>query len=121
MSARHLDISKPYPWLRSIYKDSTIIRITGAPEAYQDAPQRFVRISFSELQRLHLRKLQCKLAQHAVKIRFDDSQDADEPKHWEEDLKNYSKSAFQEGTYASLSIEMKTGSMQPTVPAYVSS
>lgn len=92
MHEPHLDINEPYPWLQSIYKDVTIIRIKGAPGAYQDAPQRFVRISFSELQRLHLRKLQCKLAQHAVKIRFDDVPDANEPKDWEEDLKNYSKS-----------------------------
>lgn len=92
MHEPRLDINEPYPWLRSIYQDATIVRIKGAPEAYQDTPQRFVRISFSELQRLHLRKLQCKLAQHAVKIRFDDVPDADEPKDWEEDLKSYSKS-----------------------------
>lgn len=45
------------------------------------------RINFSELQRLNLRKLQHKLIQHAVDLRYN----ADEPASWAEDLRQYGK------------------------------
>ena len=88
-----LDSIEPYPWLRYIYQDTVVIQIRDEPEEYRDAPERFVRISFSELQRIHLRKLQCKLAQHAVKICLDDVQNAVEPAGWEDDLKTWESSA----------------------------
>jgi hypothetical protein len=47
------------------------------------------RISFAELQRIHLRKLQCKLVQNVIDMRFPT---ADlEPDDWETNLKEYSK------------------------------
>jgi hypothetical protein len=43
------------------------------------------RISFAELQRMHLRKLQCKLVKHVVDMRYHSS----EPDTWEADLQQY--------------------------------
>jgi hypothetical protein len=45
-------------------------------------------INLAELQRMHLRKLQCKLVSHTVKMRFSPI----EPGEWEADLKEYGKS-----------------------------
>jgi hypothetical protein len=52
--------------------------------------QKSYRISFAELQRMHLRKLQCKLVKHVVDIRFRNK----EPDGWEADLQAYSESAL---------------------------
>ncbi len=46
---------------------------------------RHFRISFAELQRMHLRKLQCKLVKHVVDMRFNRV----EPQNWEADLRQY--------------------------------
>jgi hypothetical protein len=45
------------------------------------------RISFAELQRMHMRKLQCKLLQHVVEMYHK----GDETTGWEAALKDYSK------------------------------
>lgn len=46
-----------------------------------------LRVSFAEMQRMHLRKLQIKLVQHAVAMRSSGK----EPDGWESDLAGYSK------------------------------
>ncbi|KAK4044205.1 hypothetical protein C8A01DRAFT_43113 [Parachaetomium inaequale] len=56
--------------------------------------QKSYRISFAELQRMHLRKLQCKLVKHVVDIRFRNK----EPDGWEADLQSYTK-ALQDYDY----------------------
>lgn len=45
------------------------------------------RISFAELQRMKLRKIQCKLVKHVADMR----KTGGEPRGWEEDLEAYSK------------------------------
>ncbi|KAK4251343.1 hypothetical protein C7999DRAFT_10969, partial [Corynascus novoguineensis] len=55
---------------------------------------RSYRISFAELQRMHLRKLQCKLVQHVADMRFRNK----EPRNWEKDLQAYTK-ALQDYDY----------------------
>lgn len=57
----------------------------GRPEKH-----RTFRISLAEMQRMRLRKLQCKMVQHAVRIHLK----ADEPDDWEWDLECYSRSTF---------------------------
>lgn len=52
-----------------------------------DGPHQSYRISFAELQRMHLRKLQCKLVKHVADMRFRNK----EPDDWEADLQAYSK------------------------------
>ncbi|CAM1505788.1 Fc.00g114250.m01.CDS01 [Cosmosporella sp. VM-42] len=52
------------------------------------------RVSFAEMQRMRLRKLQCKLVEHAVQI----DQHGKEPDHWESDLQDYVK-AIQDYDY----------------------
>lgn len=51
------------------------------------AVQTSYRISLAELQRVHLRKLQCKLVKHVVDMRFQEM----EPAGWEMDLQAYSE------------------------------
>src|SRR5690606_12807876 len=46
------------------------------------------RISFAEVQRMRIRKLQCQLVRHVVKMRLD----GHESPGWEESLEQYSKS-----------------------------
>lgn len=46
------------------------------------------RIRLVELQRMHLRKLQCRLVRHAIHM----SANEEEPANWESDLKDYSQS-----------------------------
>jgi hypothetical protein len=48
-------------------------------------------ISFAELQRIHLRKLQCKLVQNVIDMRFPSLPTELEPVGWELNLKEYSK------------------------------
>ncbi|KAH6632163.1 hypothetical protein F5144DRAFT_602909 [Chaetomium tenue] len=50
-----------------------------------DGPHQSYRISFAELQRMHLRKLQCKLVKHVADMRFRN----EEPDNWEADLQAY--------------------------------
>ncbi|KAK3294478.1 uncharacterized protein B0H64DRAFT_418360 [Chaetomium fimeti] len=57
-------------------------------------PHKSYRISFAELQRMHLRKLQCKLVKHVVDMRFRNK----EPDDWEADLQAYTK-ALQDYDY----------------------
>jgi hypothetical protein len=52
-----------------------------------DGPHQSYRVSFAELQRMHLRKLQCKLVKHVADMRFRNQ----EPDGWEADLQAYSK------------------------------
>lgn len=54
------------------------------------ATQTSYRISLAELQRVHLRKLQCKLVKHVVDMRFREM----EPAGWEADLQTYSELPF---------------------------
>lgn len=49
--------------------------------------RRGLRISFAEMQRMHLRKLQIKLIRHAVDMRVS----RQEPDDWEDDLAEYSE------------------------------
>jgi hypothetical protein len=49
---------------------------------------RRLRVSLAELQRMHLRKLQVKLAKNAVDMRYDEL----EPPDWEKNLQDYSNS-----------------------------
>lgn len=51
-----------------------------------DMDQSF-RVSLAEMQRMRLRKLQCKLVKHAADIR----KAGEEPDGWEDDLEEYSK------------------------------
>lgn len=48
------------------------------------------RISFAEVQRMRIRKLQCQLVRHVVKMRLD----GNESSGWEETLKEYSKFSY---------------------------
>jgi hypothetical protein len=59
-------------------------RTNGSPG---DDENTSFRINLAELQRMYLRKMQCKLANHVVDMRFRDK----EPEGWEEDLQAYSK------------------------------
>ncbi|EAQ87730.1 hypothetical protein CHGG_04349 [Chaetomium globosum CBS 148.51] len=61
-----------------------------------DGPHQSYRISFAELQRMHLRKLQCKLVKHVADMRFRNK----EPDDWEADLQAYTK-ALQDYDYMS--------------------
>lgn len=54
----------------------------------RDADHSF-QVSLVELQRIRLRKLQYRLVQHAVQMRYKDH----EPEEWESDLQSYSKCA----------------------------
>jgi len=56
------------------------------PKKAQADPRRF-RVSIAELQRMHLRKLQVKLAKDAVDMRYNLS----EVPRWEENLREYGK------------------------------
>ncbi|KAH6856257.1 hypothetical protein B0I37DRAFT_389588 [Chaetomium sp. MPI-CAGE-AT-0009] len=65
-----------------------------APGSPNSEPHKSYRISFAELQRMHLRKLQCKLVKHVVDMRFRNK----EPGDWEADLQAYTK-ALQDYDY----------------------
>lgn len=100
MDKPYLDVENPFPWLRNTYS-GLISTIKYVPEEYRDCPERFVRISFTELHRIHLRNLQCRLARHAVDICFEglpqpEPEDADVSGKlpFEKDLKDYSKSSL---------------------------
>lgn len=54
----------------------------GVPEE-----ERIFRVSFAELQRMHLRKLQVKLVKHTVDMRISKKESA----NWEDDLARYSE------------------------------
>jgi len=58
-----------------------------ASRFYTRPEPRSYRISLAELQRIHLRKLQCKCVKHVVDMRFRNI----EPPNWEADLEAYSK------------------------------
>ncbi|TGJ78408.1 hypothetical protein E0Z10_g10359 [Xylaria hypoxylon] len=49
-----------------------------------------LRVSFAELQRMRLRKLQCKLVKHVAHMKTT----GEEPENWENDLETYSKYPF---------------------------
>jgi hypothetical protein len=57
------------------------------PEPKPDSDQkRYMQVSFAELQRMRLRKLQIKLVRHAVRMRYSNK----ESEGWEETLQQYS-------------------------------
>ena len=61
-------------------------RLLGITEPADDAARIF-RVSFAEMQRMKLRRLQIRLVNHAVSMSTSDQ----EPKGWEEDLAQYSE------------------------------
>lgn len=54
------------------------------------SPRREYRVSFAEMQRMHLRKVQVKLVRHAVTM-YNTQKESD---NWETDLAAYSKSIY---------------------------
>jgi hypothetical protein len=91
-----LDFNDPLPWALSRQKWNIIKKINGAPPEGGPAAEkrsdygldnRYFRVSLAEMQRMHMRILQCKLVQHAVNMRFRNREDV---AAWEKDLKEYS-------------------------------
>ncbi|KAL1846574.1 hypothetical protein Daus18300_014218 [Diaporthe australafricana] len=75
-----LTIGDPYPWTRFKYEGALIQRVPcGKGQEY--------RMFFSELQRMHVRKLQCKLAKHVVQMVLEEEDG--EPPEWENDLQAF--------------------------------
>ncbi|ETS74498.1 hypothetical protein PFICI_14364 [Pestalotiopsis fici W106-1] len=68
-------------WIRSHHRRNLIERIVYP----DDVKKSTYRINISELQRVHLRKLQHRLLQHAVDLRYG----ATEPADWASDLRQY--------------------------------
>ncbi|KAF2111549.1 hypothetical protein BDV96DRAFT_582376 [Lophiotrema nucula] len=64
-----------------------------------------LEISFAEMQRMRLRKLQCKLIEHAAAMSISD--EAAEPDHWEKDLQDYIQ-ALKDYEYMSTAISAQS-------------
>ncbi|ETS73358.1 hypothetical protein PFICI_14963 [Pestalotiopsis fici W106-1] len=71
-------------WFRSLCASGQVAAKSETDYTRPDSDHSF-RVSLAEMQRIHLRKLQFKLVQHATKMRYRDY----EPKDWEGDLKSY--------------------------------
>lgn len=74
--------------------DNLVTRVKYTRPGGQDAEHHAItetsyRISFAELQRMHLRKIQSKLINHAVHMRITKRESRD----WESDLAQYSRQA----------------------------
>lgn len=70
-----------------VSKKSKVVDAEGKKEAEEDDVR--YRISFSELQNMHVRKLQCKLVKRVLDLRLSE-QDAEGDGEWEDLLKQYS-------------------------------
>lgn len=105
-----LDARKPGPWVVDHHLRGLVVEIVPSPvEGFQQQlisrvramfgksrqgqrlndqkkPERTFRVSFAEMQRMHLRKLQAGLANHAVTMYTT----KEETQEWEEDLAAYS-------------------------------
>lgn len=78
-----LDIADAGPWLVDHHFGGLVQRLRKTDACQED----IFRVSFAEMQRMNLRKLQIKLVKHAVTM----SHTGDESPDWEKDLAAYSR------------------------------
>lgn len=90
--ARDLDFENPFKWILKHERDN-LIRTRVLPKSGRKEYERYFgngshyQVDVAILQSIHLRKLQCKLVNHAVNMRFYDM----EPDGWENDLESFGK------------------------------
>ncbi|KAI1140703.1 hypothetical protein F5Y05DRAFT_374529 [Hypoxylon sp. FL0543] len=72
------------PWLVKLHKHTLMYRLHRKGQTINDDEPDGYLISFSDLQRMRLRKLQAKLVQHVVNLRF-----KEESSEWDCDLHQY--------------------------------
>ncbi|KAF7593645.1 hypothetical protein BBP40_011050 [Aspergillus hancockii] len=89
-----LDPKEPELWAINHHRPNLIAELVPPTETYLQrwlgaknlaSPERRFRISFAELQRMRVRKLQCILTKHVIKMRSDGL----EPPSWEDTLDKY--------------------------------
>ncbi|OTA75455.1 hypothetical protein M434DRAFT_402657 [Hypoxylon sp. CO27-5] len=79
------DLNQPTPWLVKLHKDTLMYRLHRRDQVpNHDEPDGYY-INLSDLQRMRLRKLQAKLVQDVVSLRFGD----ETPPNWDYDLHQY--------------------------------
>ncbi|KAI0110960.1 hypothetical protein F4776DRAFT_674317 [Hypoxylon sp. NC0597] len=88
------DLNRPTPWLVKLHKHTLMYRLHHQGRTINDDEPDGYRINLSDLQRMRLRRLQAKLVQDVVNLRFGN----EEPLGWDHDLHQYIK-ALQDYEY----------------------
>jgi hypothetical protein len=83
---RHATPVDKKPWLMSLFSND-IFRIWGAPQPVEDT-RPHLKVNLAGLNRMQMRKLQYKLVEKVLEMRYTGK----EPEGWEDLLERYSKS-----------------------------